>query len=263
MQSLASALTNYPPTCTSQTEVSTRTGGGSGAQPLPVCPRCHGAGWIVPGRDAGDHSLVECPACDTVQQRRMAAVQVMTDLAGDLLTRTFANFRARDAETTAMLKSALAFADRPRDWLLLSGKNGTGKTHLAAAIANQMRTRNRVCLFLTAPALLAYLRSAFDPRRERDNEWMTLDQRVQYIRDVPVLVLDDLGAEKATDWTNEQLFILLNDRQVKRMPTVITTNLRPQDFEPRMASRLGNRDVVTIAGSFGAGDYRRRGEGNV
>lgn len=252
MQSLASALASYPPTCCSQTEALTPTEGGK-------CPRCHGAGWVVRDRLHNDFSLVECPDCDTVQQRRMAAVQVMSDLGGDLLTCTFAGFKARDAQTKAMLDCAINFADEPKGWLVMSGTNGTGKTHLAAAITNHLKAQNKVCLFLTAPALLAYLRAAFDPKRERDEEWLSLDQRVQYIRDVPVLVIDDLGAEKATDWTAEQLFVLLNDRQVKRAPTVITTNLKASDFEPRLASRLANKAVVTIVGSFGVSDYRRGG----
>lgn len=214
---------------------------------------------MVPGRQRHDFTLVECPECDTVQRRRLAAAMALSDLAGDLVGCTFDNFKAVIPQTRFMLDVARAFVTNPQGWLLYSGPNGTGKTHLAAAIANAMRAQNKVCLFLTSVRLLSYIREAFDPQREKDNDWLSYSQRVEAIQKAPVLVVDDLGAEKPSAWVSEQLFVLFNDRMVNRRPTVITTNLRGGDLEPRLASRLRNVAVVTIVDCTGVRDYRMGG----
>jgi DNA replication protein DnaC len=143
----------------------------------------------------------------------------------------------RAAKTAAEI--ALRYAEAPEGWLLFEGGYGTGKTHLAAAIANAVIERSAPVLFITAPDLLDHLRGAFGPNSEN-----AYDELFERIRKAPLLVVDDLGAESPTAWAVEKLYQLFNDRHRYRLPTVVTTNRDPAQIEPRIRSRLLDQDLT-------------------
>jgi DNA replication protein DnaC len=145
---------------------------------------------------------------------------------------------------------ALAFAQTPQDWLLLQGPYGCGKTHLAAAIANQAVQNGLPTLFLTVPDLLDALRFSFEA------EDVTFEERFDQIRTAPLLILDDFGTQNATEWAQEKLFQILNYRYINKLPLVVTTNLPLDQLEGRIRSRLSDPDHVSIV-SILAPDYRR------
>lgn len=131
--------------------------------------------------------------------------------------------------------------DQRGHWLILGGSVGGGKTHLAAAIANAWKNVGREVVFVSVPDLLDYLRTAFEP-----NTRTTLDQRFQIIRNVPFLVLDDLGTENATPWAREKLFQILDYRYLRRLPTVITISKAIEDLDVRVRVRLMDDEVCTM-----------------
>ena len=133
---------------------------------------------------------------------------------------------------------SLQFAKELNGWLLLSGGYGCGKTHLAASIANQAVSSGIPTLFLTVPDLLDWLRSSFSA------EETTFSARFEEIRNIQLLILDDLGTENATPWVREKIFQIINYRYLNRLPTVITTNLDMQRIEDRISSRLLDTDLV-------------------
>ena len=137
-----------------------------------------------------------------------------------------------------------------KGWLLLLGRYGTGKTHLAAAIANQAVKMGVETLFLTVPDLLDWLRFAFSAQAESGFE-----SRFEAIRNVPLLIMDDFGTHNATAWAQEKLFQILDYRYVAKLPTVITSNLNLNDFEGRINSRLLDPQLVTRVDIL-APDYR-------
>jgi DNA replication protein DnaC len=92
---------------------------------------------------------------------------------------------------------------------------------------------NEEVMFITAPDLLDYLRYTYDPTANA-----SFDQRFQAVKNVPILILDDLGVENATPWAKEKLFQLLDYRYVTRKPTVITTARDIEKIDDRMRSRL-------------------------
>ena len=145
---------------------------------------------------------------------------------------------------------ARGWAERPVGWLVLLGANGSGKTHLAAAIAGYRLEHGDRVVFATAPDLLDELRATFSPdSAER------FDPLFRRLRDAGLLVLDDLGVEKSGGWAQEKLYQLLNYRHLGRRPTVITSDLALTDLEPRIASRLSDLQVAT-AYELRAPDYR-------
>ena len=98
------------------------------------------------------------------------------------------------------MRIAKEFAEKPQGWLVFTGKNGCGKTHLAAAIANaQDELAEEPPLFVIVPDLLDYLRAAFSP-----NSQVSLDRRFDEVRTAKLLILDDLGSQSATPWAREK-----------------------------------------------------------
>ena len=172
---------------------------------------------------------------------------------------TFENFQPRgriglrpaQADTLEMaFNQARMFAERLDGWLLLQGDYGTGKTHLAAAIANFAVNVGVPTLFITVPDLLDTLRFAYD------NPEATFEQRFDDIRTAPLLVMDDFGTQNATPWAQEKLFQILNYRYINRLPLVVTTNLMLEEIEGRIRSRLEDPELVTRA-YIRVPDYRR------
>jgi len=175
---------------------------------------------------------------------------------------TFKNFDPRLPATDAAeardiqnaYRQALKFAEEPQDWLVIAGGTGRGKTRLAAAIANYCRESGRQVMFVVVPDLLDRLRSSYSPQNPR-----AFDEMFEEVRSVPLLVLDDLGAQSGTPWADEKLFQLINYRYNACLPTVITTNLTVSSLDPRLASRLTDPQVSTIL-LMGRFDFWGKGE---
>jgi DNA replication protein DnaC len=141
------------------------------------------------------------------------------------------------------------FAQNLKGWLLLMGGYGCGKTHLAAAIANFAVDLGVPTLFLTVPDLLDWLRFSYDSPEA------TFEQRFDEIRNIALLVLDDLGTQNATPWAQEKLYQIINHRYAAKLPMVVTTNLDMDDIDGRIRSRLQDPELVTKVGII-APDYR-------
>ncbi len=146
---------------------------------------------------------------------------------------------------------AWEFANDPSGWILFEGKYGSGKTHLAAAIGHHCLASGQEVLFLTVPDLLDHLRATFSPRSDID-----YDDLFERVKTVQILILDDLGVENPSPWAKEKLFQLLNTRYVKELPTVITTNTTIDHLDPRIASRLLDRQLIRHI-HIVAPDYRK------
>ena len=154
--------------------------------------------------------------------------------------KTFETFdlraRSLDRNQAANLQRAFSlarnYAQDPSDWILLTGSYGCGKTHLAAAIANERAQQGQAAIFIVVPDLLDHLRATFSPAAQT-----SYDKRFEEIRNAPLLVLDDLGTQSATPWAQEKLYQLFNHRYNARLPTVITM-ADMTDLDPRLKSRL-------------------------
>ena len=132
-----------------------------------------------------------------------------------------------------VLRLAREYADSPKGWLVLLGNYGSGKTHIAAAIANHQTDRNTKVIFSTVPNLMDWLKLSFD-----STSTLSFQQRFQMVMDAPLLVLDDLSAIRDTPWVREKLFQLIDYRYTGLLPTVFTSAIQIEDLNERIASRL-------------------------
>ncbi len=137
------------------------------------------------------------------------------------------------------LKMASDYARNPDGWLLIRGGYGCGKTHLAAAVGNYQLQRGNEVIFVTVPDLLDHLRATFNPASD-----VSYDELFNKVRNVPLLILDDLGTESGSPWAIEKLFQLLDHRYIKRLHTVITTNHDLLEIDGRVRSRLQDGRLV-------------------
>ena len=228
----------------------------------PNCPFCHGVGYLRADVPVGDPDFGKLQVCvcrrarvaDAVRERLFAISHL-----DELKHMTFESFKPRGRKGLPDLQAnslEMAFnqshhyAESLNGWLLLQGGYGTGKTHLAAAVANFAVGMGVPTLFLTVPDLLDSLRFSY---AGDDNSF---EERFNDIRNARLLVLDDFGTQNATGWAQEKLFQIVNYRYINRLPTVVTTNLALDEIEPRIRSRLSDPDLVTQS-RINASDYRR------
>ncbi len=228
----------------------------------PNCPICHGVGFVRQDLPITDPNFGRVVIC---QCRLKEAAQATFDRLYRLSNleafehMSFDTFKPQGrvglgSEQVRSLQNAFSqaqqFARELNGWLLLTGSFGTGKTHLAAAITHQAVQSGVPSMFLTVPDLLDWLRSSFS-----SNEDTSFEGRFEEIRNIPLLVLDDLGTENATPWVREKIFQIINHRYLNRLPTVITTNLDMQRIEERISSRLQDSELV-LKVTINAPDYR-------
>jgi DNA replication protein DnaC len=237
-------------------------GGPSGGVGKPDCPICGGVGYLrqnVPVGDPNFGRITPCVCMQGLLQSQASERLYRFSNLDRLKHMTFESFspRGRVALSPIAQKSleqaynlAHSFAQTRDGWLLLEGGFGCGKTHLAAAIANFSAEHGIPTMFLTAPDLLDWLRASFEGTDER------FSTRFEEIRQVPLLVIDDFGTQNTTPWAQEKLFQLLDFRYVNESPTVITTNLRLEEIEGRIRSRLADTEHVNQVRIL-APDYRQ------
>lgn len=139
------------------------------------------------------------------------------------------------------LNRSIRFANKPEGWLYIHGLPGSGKSHIAAAIANKIGAYQN-CVYRSMPALTDTLRD-----QVRNGPMETI---IAALADVDVLILDDIGADGTpTEWIEARLFRILNDRVGK--PTVFTANMDVQElpYHDRILDRLSAASKCWIAAS--------------
>ena len=230
------------------------------------CPLCDDTGWkTVDDVEAGTTGVRRVARCDC--WRENVGHQRLTD--ANIPKRyqhcTIANFTAYNESLERAAAKARQLADAfpiVNKGLFFEGQPGVGKTHLAVAVLKQVvQTTGAHGLFYDTRDLLRIIRSTYDASI-RTTELEIL----RPVMTADLLVLDDLGAEKTSEWVEETMNLIVNTRYNERRVTIFTSNYEdiPDDTEPnalifrighRMRSRLHERcDFVVLD----AADYRER-----
>lgn len=220
--------------------------------PSGICPVCGGAGRLRIDVPYGDPSFGKSVLCSCVEKRQMSLRQQQRREAANLdafRDSTFKTFNPHLPGVQEAFRTSVKFAANPQGWLLLTGLSGCGKTHLATAIANQHLDSGAAVFYTTVPDLLDALRAALIA-----SEGYT--QLFTWVREVELLVLDDLGAHQPSVWSNEKLLQILNYRTTLALPTIITMIAKElQGLDERLRSRLTDAQLITTV-ILNVKDYR-------
>ena len=231
------------------------------AEPL-ACKRCHGSGWeSVPGKGARP-----C-ACRTNKRREqlLEAARIPARYAECSLQ----NYYPAQGKFFASQGSAHRYAytlartfPAVERGLLFTGPVGVGKTHLTVAIIRDLLAQKGVtCLFYEFGALLKEIQNSYNPVSQTSE--LTV---MAPVFDAEVLVLDEIGTSKPTDWVRDTMMHIINTRYNEKKLTIFTTNYldkrktdRDETLEDRIGVRLRSRlyemcKTVHIEGE----DYRRK-----
>jgi len=199
------------------------------------CPKCHGTGMeIVPGKGA------RICACRKMKAHHGQFESVRLPKRYDGFH--FGNYKPQNESQTIALKSSMSFAmeypavDRG---LLLMGSVGVGKTHLAVSILKGLTERGFGCLFYDFGTLLKEIQDSYNATAQSSEMGVLMP-----VLTTDVLVLDELGASKPTDWVRDTLAHVINTRYNEKKFTVFTTNYpvdRPNGREETLEDRVGVR----------------------
>lgn len=215
----------------------------SPSAPAFQCATCEDTGLVFTRatKEAPGYSS-ECSACDTLLR---AHVEQFGSVSGiptkNLATPGCSGFLPRDGSKDDDLRQFceryIAEFSPTSGGAVFYGPPGTGKSYAAACIASGVLHRRFKPRFWDVPDLMAEIKSTFNDGGQ-ESEWSIISDA----RNADLLVLDDIGSEKASEFVNQELFLIINGRLIAGRPTIVTTNVGvnrwDSTFGPRIASRL-------------------------
>src|ERR1700732_4061270 len=217
------------------------------------CPLCRGTGWRLEQRLEGTPGTV-ATSCDCGMEERAARVMERARIpkryehcdfesyVADLTDgKTWMPQHAQSMKQAKMLTQGFV-RDSPgaaEKGLLMMGPSGVGKTHLAVAALKELIRRGHAGLFCDYRELLKEIQASYNPASE-STEMRILEP----IRTVEILVLDDLGASKPSDWVRDIVGIVLNARYNENRTTIITTNYLDNPATEGETARLPNGKLI-------------------
>jgi DNA replication protein DnaC len=222
---------------------------------------CDGSGWILGPEDVARPCECREERLNRGRSRGISSV-IPPRYRGVSFDRPPVSDMARDLQTKIAVNEVRGYIDdleerlREGQGLWLFGDTGTGKTTLAMLISKAALEAGKTVAIYSLPKLLARIRRTYDSEPGGDS-YLSFFER---LTSVDLLHIDDLGAEKRSDWVLEQLYALVNERYEAQRSILITTNLPHPELEEQIGSRTVSRLTQMCDEVEVRGDDRRYGK---
>ncbi|WP_445480842.1 primosomal protein DnaI [Lysinibacillus irui] len=197
-------------------------------------------------RNSIEMDYVRCEQKIREEERRDVANMIASmHMPKDVLQATIQDLSIDDESRVAIAQKAAQFVKMtkesgqlPSKGFYLFGKFGVGKSFVLGALANELASIKIRSVVVFVPEFLREMKNAIG-----DN---TLNEKIDYIKKAPVLMLDDLGAETMTAWTRDEILgTIFHYRMAEQLPTFITSNFNYDELEHHLAqSQKGDIEVV-------------------
>lgn len=173
-----------------------------------------------------------------LRKQRLAGSQIPEKY----LSRSFANYRAEGEGQQRALEACQRFVarfpelQRSGGGLIMTGRPGTGKTHLACAAGNALLAQGHSVVFLTVARMIRKIRETY-----RRDSALTEQQVLDALVAVDLLLLDEVGVQRGTESEEQLLFEVLNERNALFAPTVLISNLTAAEIKTFIGERALDR----------------------
>ena len=168
------------------------------------------------------------------------------DMPKNLKEATIKNIFTDDKARTEAIKYILKFLESYTTGdvkgLYLHGNFGTGKTYLIASLFNELAKRGEKSAIIYFPEFLRTLKASFS---KNDLDEVTFGDKYEYVKNIPYLLIDDIGAENVTAWGRDEILgTLLQHRMNENLATFFTSNLNIEELEDNLAVTKDKSDKV-------------------
>ncbi len=219
--------------------------------PQPVCPLCHGTGWKI----VEHHAVSGAERCNCADETRSRNLEIRAKIPPLYAKASIDNFvlpqdnqmaRRELADVVTVVRAFQRnFPDERTPGLLLMGDPGSGKTHLAVATLRALMARGHEGLFFDYQNLLDRIRAGYSAESGTSDK-----EAYRFALESEILLLDDLGAHRVTDWVEDTVTAIITHRCNNRKPLIATTNLTDPERSVPTAGKIDYR--ISLADRIGA-----------